>query len=257
MNLNLLVSLLPVEKKVVVDVGASVGASPAFSLMQTDACGKGLCVEGAAANAQKLREKVKDKPHIRVHEGLITPENVADIFAAADIKHVDVYKQDIDGYDLTLLRALFNSGIFPKILYVEYNEKIPIGVEFEVKYKPGHFWDGSHFFGFSLLAGYKVLRENGYVIVALPDGNNILAVHNSFMNIYQIPIEQLYRQYYLNAPQFWWYPWNADIRHWNNLSAEQAVADIIDYFTGPRKMRNQTDLGQPIDRDTFVCQVGI
>ena len=257
MNIETLVQLIPNKNKVVIDVGASVGASPAFTLMNNpNYCSKGLCVEGAKANADKLKAKVQDKPYIDVHNGMITPDNVISLFEQYNIPlDPDVYKQDIDGYDLTLLRTIFAAGYRPKILYVEYNEKIPPSIKFEVKYEPEHFWDGSHFFGFSLRSGYEVFKANDYVILALPDGNNILAVHTSFMNIAQLPIDELYRKFYLQAPQFWWYGWNQDIRHWNNLAPEQAVDDIINYFTSDRKMRGQTDLGVPIKREAFVCEL--
>jgi hypothetical protein len=230
MNLNDLVNRLPTRSKYVVDIGASSGVNtnPVFSF-ENKIGFRGLCIEGDANKARTLRTNIL--PTFKIFNTYITPRNAIELFQKAGVPAVfDILKIDIDGYDLEVIRAILKV-YRPMIIIAEINEKIPPPVEFEVLYSDTYAWDVSHFFGFSISAGDKVMRENGYTIVSLYDMNNILCIHNSVLSGSYPTVEQIFKTQYANVPhRAASFPWNQNVDHWLSITDKDALVEEITHY---------------------------
>lgn len=98
-----------------------------------------------------------------VIEAWLTAENCNDVFKAAHVpKEFDVLSIDIDFNDYYVWRAL---EYRPRLLIMEYNASIPPDQARVVKYEPRRAWNGTNYFGASLLALYNLNRKKGYSLV--------------------------------------------------------------------------------------------
>jgi hypothetical protein len=106
-----------------------------------------------------------------VIQALITRENINDIFASHGVPEVfDVLSIDIDGNDLWVWDAL---QARPRIVVIEYNASFPSDVSVTVPYDPDRMWDGSNFYGASVLALCRLGRRKGYSLFAYTKSNLI------------------------------------------------------------------------------------
>ncbi|MGE2724331.1 hypothetical protein [Mycolicibacterium pulveris] len=98
----------------------------------------------------------------------ITAENVNDILTRHGYRDdIDLLSLDMDGVDYWILEAL---NITPRIIIVEYNNRIPGGRNVTVPYSHGFVaaggaFTGDGFFGASLGAFNKLLTPRGYRLV--------------------------------------------------------------------------------------------
>jgi len=255
---TLLSSLKDNRTNYFIDIGACDGPGPIFHLLKHPDS-KGLCIEGSGDDRYTgLVNNFKNNPNVKIHLGYITPLNCLELFEKYNVPiSPDILKIDIDGYDLSLLRVLLTK-YKPKIIISEINEKIPPPIYFEVKFDEKYSWDVSHFFGFSLQAGYDVLNPLNYSIIGLTsEGNNLVAINNDdfqFNILDQKLPEEIHRKYYVDT-KLNNFPWNRDVNHWLNIKdPEELKNDIFDYFTSERKMRGCNDYGFPISPDSFILK---
>ncbi len=257
MNIDtILESLKDNRSNYFIDIGANEGPGPIFHLLQQPKS-KGLCIEGGGGSMyEKLVNNLKCNPNINIHSGYITPLNSLELFEKYNvpISH-DILKIDIDGYDLSILRVLLTK-YKPKIIIAEINEKIPPPIYFEVKFDEKYSWDVSHFFGFSLQAGFDVLNPLNYSIIGLTsDGNNLIAINNDdfqFNISEQKSPEEIHKLFYADT-KVHYFPYNKDVNHWLNIKdPEELKKDIFNYFTTERKMRGSKEFGVPISPDSFI-----
>jgi hypothetical protein len=98
----------------------------------------------------------------------ITAENVNEVLAENGYdRDIDLLSLDIDGVDYWILKAI---EIRPRILVVEYNNRIPSDLSLTVPYRSdfsasGGAFNGDGFFGASLAAFNKLLSGRGYRLV--------------------------------------------------------------------------------------------
>lgn len=114
-----------------------------------------------------------------VTRAFLTRENINAIFAQAGIPTVfDVLSIDVDGNDLWLWDALTYQ---PRILVIEYNPSFATSVSVTVPYEADRTWDGTVYFGASVLALYRLARRKGYRL-AHYTRSNLIFVQKSLMS---------------------------------------------------------------------------
>lgn len=215
----------------IVDIGASGGATgdPVYPFI-TNSEYKGLCIEGQGIRVLELRMKVPSS--FDVHCGYITPTNALDIFEKYNVpESPDILKIDIDGYDLEVLRVLL-TRYRPKIIIAEINEKIPPPVLFEVKFKEEYAWDESHFYGFSIASGEKVMNQHGYKITQIYDLCNILCVSDEFdKTLPNRSIAEIYTNDYIENPsRRQAMPWNENVEFWLTIDNADLLKNQIQIY---------------------------
>lgn len=118
----------------------------------------GLLMDGGHAN-----------PQINLHQEIITPANVVDLFRKYAVPHEPDYVSiDLDTTDLWVLRALLASHYRPRVLSVEYNCVYGADAVFGTwPNDPEARWRGTNTQGASLAAIEMVAREFGWSLAAL------------------------------------------------------------------------------------------
>lgn len=98
-----------------------------------------------------------------VHEAWLTAENCNDVFKEIGVpKEFDVLSIDIDFNDYYVWKAL---EYRPRVLVMEYNASVPPDQAKVVKYEPTRTWNGTNYFGASLLALDNLNKKKGYSLV--------------------------------------------------------------------------------------------
>jgi hypothetical protein len=250
-DVHAFINSLPNKSNYVIDIGASTGAGTAYPVL-CDETYSGIAIECAEANCEKLKQSVRN-PKIHIHCGYATPDSICGILQKYNAPHSpDLIKVDIDGYDLQVIRSILTS-YRPKVIYAEINEKIPPPIHFEILYNPDYFWDSSHCFGFSIAAGNSVMQENGYAILQIHGGNNILCIDKQLLmpDSRVRDVKTIYDQdYKLNPVSRSFFPWNEDVNYWLDITDPHVLVDMInEYFTkfNPR--------GKPIIPSTFDLHI--
>jgi hypothetical protein len=169
-----------------------------------------FCVEfgvhdGTECNTRFLREKQgwsglwmdggrRDSPLIM--REFITAQNINMLFQKYRVpKAFDLLSIDIDGNDYWVWKAL-SAEYSPRVVVVEYNAKIPPTESKTIEPAPDFHWDGTDYFGASLLALTKLAQEKGYTLVGCNQrGINAFFARNDLAEKYfKIkPITALYR----------------------------------------------------------------
>lgn len=94
----------------------------------------------------------------------VTAENVEDIFTKHDVPNsFDLLSIDIDFNDYWVWKAITNYQ--PRLVIIEYNSSVNPSESKVVKYDPNATWDGTNYFGASLLALVKLGFSKNYILV--------------------------------------------------------------------------------------------
>lgn len=130
-----------------------------------------------------------------IKKEFITAENINTLFQKYNIpREFDLLSIDIDSNDYWIWKAL--EGYSPRVVAIEYNATIPPTESSTVPYNPSAQWDGTNYYGASLLALYNLGAEKGYTLVGCDKmGINAFFVRNELIgNNFQIkPIQRLYK----------------------------------------------------------------
>lgn len=221
----------PNKTNFIIDIGASTGdeKDPVYYFLKKDEY-KGLCIEGDSSRVDELKQKIS--PFFNIYNGYVNPENIIEIFEKYNVpESPDILKIDIDGYDLEVIRTILTK-YRPTIILAEINEKIPPPVLFEVLYNKDYTWDGSHFYGFSISSGEKVMNEHKYKILNIYDLNNIVCVDYNLCDIIGINknsnIHEIYKKdYILQDRRFHVLHWNQNINYWLDITDENVLKNEI------------------------------
>lgn len=126
----------------------------------------------------------------------ITVQNINDVFKKYDVPHhFDLLSIDIDGNDYWVWKALAPC-YSPSVVVMEYNAKIPPTDSKTIAYEPDFSWDGTDYFGASLLALVRLACEKGYTLVGCESkGVNAFFVRNDKIegNFVVHDIRELYK----------------------------------------------------------------
>lgn len=141
-----------------------------------------------------------EKPEIGLYKEFITAENINSLFEKYKIpNNFGLLSIDIDYNDFYVWKAL-DEKYQPDVIIIEYNATHRSNQDKVVKYDPFFCWDGTNYFGASILAMYNLGRSKGYSLVyADKKGVNLFFIRDdllkdkdfSFKNINNV--RKLYR----------------------------------------------------------------
>ena len=128
---------------------------------------QGLWIEGSEKMYGEINKRFSDliaKGKLTVKNGFITAENIESMFKTAGAPaEPDLLSIDIDYNDYYVWKAI--SNFKPRVVVIEYNSTFRPDTRFVVPYNASRMWDGSSFFGASLLALQELADAKGYCLV--------------------------------------------------------------------------------------------
>lgn len=124
-------------------------------------CNSALLLEKGWTGLQIDSKKTRNK---FVKREFVTAENVEKVLKKYDVpKNFDLLSIDIDGNDYWVWKEL--KIFYPRVVVIEYNASIPPNESKVVPYNPRFKWDGTNYFGASLLALTKLSQKKGYQLI--------------------------------------------------------------------------------------------
>lgn len=132
--------------------------------------------------------------NVTIQREHITAENIESLFAKYHVpQEFDLLSIDLDLNDYWVWKAVVNYS--PRVVVIEYNASIPITEKKMVMYDPEGIWDGTNYFGASLLAMDSLGKTKGYTLVACDSkGVNAFFVRNDFSKRFaRRTIDEIYR----------------------------------------------------------------
>ena len=103
----------------------------------------------------------------------VTAENIQNLFKKYSVPKIfDLLSIDIDYNDYWVWKAI--EDYVPRVVIIEFNSSIPPDESRVVPYDPDSKWDGTNYFGASLLALKNLGLEKGYTLVGC-DNNGVNA----------------------------------------------------------------------------------
>lgn len=131
-----------------------------------------------------------------VKREFVTPENVNCLFEKYKVPYeFDLLSVDIDGNDYWVWKAI-DKKYSPRIIIIEYNASYPVSESRVIYYNPKFRWDGTNYFGASLLALVKLAKEKRYILVGCDNrGVNAFFIRNDLVegNFKIKDIKELYK----------------------------------------------------------------
>lgn len=216
-----------------VDIAASDGFSQSSTLGFYRKGYSGLAVEMDSEKFTVLSFLYRNFSNVRLMKIRVTPENIASVLNAAEVeKNFSILNLDIDSYDLHVMKAILSVGYRPKIISMEINEKIPLGIHFTVNYDINHYWKGDHFYGCSIKAAYDTIIPYGYILCKV-EYNNAFFVdssHIAFDTIHLSAEDAFVKGYINKEDRKSLFPWNTDVDYWHDLATKDAIVEIEKKF---------------------------
>ena len=200
----------------IINVGANDGATsdPVYSLFAAGA--SGLLVEVNSDLYSLLKNNVPWNRTIKLNAPM-TPSNIVNVLIDHKVPQVfDIFKIDIDSFDLFVVDALLQNQTFaPKLIIMEINEKIPPPIQFTINQCNAHGWRGDNCFGASIEKIIQFLSIYRYSPVAL-NWNNLYLIPSNLVNAsLDTSAKSLYDVgYWKRSGRAQKFPWNADIDNW-------------------------------------------
>jgi hypothetical protein len=124
----------------------------------------------------------------------VTAENIEKLFQKYNVpKNFDLLSIDIDFNDYWVWKAITN--YHPNVVVIEYNSSLPPTESRVVQYDPEAVWDGTNYFGASLLALQNLGHTKGYTLLGCDsNGVNAFFCKNEIINGIKINgIQYLYK----------------------------------------------------------------
>lgn len=123
----------------------------------------------------------------------VTAENIENLFEKYNVpKNFDLLSIDVDFNDYWIWKSITN--YFPRVVVIEYNSSISPEKSLVVPYDSNAKWDGTNFFGASLLALKKLGQEKGYTLLGCDDnGVNAFFCKDEFVSDFNSDINRLYK----------------------------------------------------------------
>lgn len=139
----------------------------------------GLWIDGSTTNLNSVRRIWAQETGVGrlvpIH-ARVTADNIDRLLTESGFSgEIDLLSIDIDGNDFHIWNAL--KAVQPRVVCIEYNAKFPPPVEWVMPRNDMHVWDGSDWFGASLVSLEKLAREKNYALV----GCNITGINAFFV----------------------------------------------------------------------------
>jgi len=131
---------------------------------------KGIMIDANSTNTSTIKKE------------FVTSENVNELFEKYSVPNsFDLLSIDIDYNTYWVWKAI--TKYLPRVVAIEYNSTIPCTESLVVEYDPLGKWDGTNYFGASLLALKKLGDSKGYTLVGCDSfGVNAFFVKNELIN---------------------------------------------------------------------------
>lgn len=123
-----------------------------------------------------------ENPSINLKKEFITAENIVSLFQKYHVpEEFDLLSIDIDMNDFHVWKALL-PFYRPRVVVIEYNATHLPFEDKVVNYDPNARWDGTNYFGASVLAFYNLGKKYDYSLVyAEKSGTNLFFIHNDVL----------------------------------------------------------------------------
>ena len=229
--LRQLTMLLSIKVGFAVDIAASDGVTQSCTLQLYKNGWPGLAVEMNSEKFSQLSFLYKQFNNVQLSKCKITPRNVVSLLEAHAVpKDFEILNLDIDSYDLEVVLAILKSEYKPKIITMEYNEKIPPSIYFSVNFEEEHFWNGDHFYGCSISAANLEVTKYGYVLYKI-HANNAFFILNEKSKLVSKNVHIEYQEGYMKLPnRVVDFHYNLSLDYWQDLPAETAIKEIKSLF---------------------------
>jgi len=115
---------------------------------------------------KKTIAKTKGSKYLQfyIKKEKVTAENVQNLFQKYNVpKNFDLLSIDIDSNDYWVWQAI--TDYYPRVVVIEYNASFNPTQSKVVRYNPDAIWDGTNYFGASLLALQNLGSTKGYTLV--------------------------------------------------------------------------------------------
>ena len=205
---------------------------------------KALAVE-PKKTFEELKKNLPSEFTLKLNQ-FTTPDTIVDQLREAQAPlDMRVFKIDIDGYDIDVVRAVLGAGFMPSFVSVEINEKIPPPIRFAVRYdkkQPWRYLGDGHCYGASLQSWVDMFSKHKYFLYGL-EWNDALFVKQDLADIVKVlygeipssPEEAYEKGYSGRYCRTRYFPWNANVDHWINEvqtgSINKAKAEIEGHMT--------------------------
>ncbi len=132
--------------------------------------------------------------HLDIKIEKVTAENIQNLFQKYNVpKNFDLLSIDIDYNDYWVWKAIVDYS--PRVVVIEFNSSIPPIESRVVPYDAESVWDGTNYFGASLLALQNLGLKKGYTLVGCDNnGVNAFFCKSELLDKFKIKnIQYLYR----------------------------------------------------------------
>lgn len=145
-------------------------------------------------NKTVKQKKRSSSFHRDIKIEMVTAENIQDLFQKYNVpKNFDLLSIDIDFNDYWVWKSIIDYS--PQVVVIEYNASIPPNESKVVPYDPEAKWDGTNYFGASLLALRNLGLSKGYTLVGCDNnGVNAFFCKSELVREFEIrDIKELYK----------------------------------------------------------------
>ena len=126
----------------------------------------GLWMDGSSEYCARINKQfyhyIQDKK-LHVKNTFITRENIDNLIMEYYTGEIDLLSIDLDRNDYHVWEAI--ECIMPRVVVAEYNAKFPPHINWRIPYEADQVWDGTDYFGMTLLAASELGERKGYVLV--------------------------------------------------------------------------------------------
>lgn len=155
-----------------IEIGAADGIANNTAWLLMAERYNGIMIEGDPALVTRAKRMVIDQSNgAECYQMFVTKESATDIFNLALHKNPDVFSLDIDGNDYYVAKALFETGLRPKICVVEYNSAFGKEKCCTIEYNPDFICmsndDTGLYYGVSIAGWIKYFSSMGYRFITV------------------------------------------------------------------------------------------
>jgi len=126
----------------------------------------GLWMDGSEKYCIQINETFNhyiQNKELHIRNAFITRDNINDLIKEYYTGEIDLLSIDLDRNDYDVWSHI--ECIMPRVVVAEYNSKFPPHVNWHVPYEADKVWDGTDYFGMTLLAASELGKRKGYVLV--------------------------------------------------------------------------------------------